>query len=108
MSLVAVAAAGACGYFAFQRDLRASRERLRGNSRVVETQADPIEYAEDRGHLYWSSAGLVEDSIREWNLGELLSNEGSGSSRCSGLAICRRHRQLTHHRRRRSTRISHS
>jgi 2-hydroxy-6-oxonona-2,4-dienedioate hydrolase len=44
--LVAVATASAYGYFAFQRDLRARRERLRGKSRVVATEVGPIEYAE--------------------------------------------------------------
>ena len=44
--LVAVATASAYGYFAFQRDLRARRERLRGKSHVVATKVGPIEYAE--------------------------------------------------------------
>jgi 2-hydroxy-6-oxonona-2,4-dienedioate hydrolase len=34
------------GYTAYQRDLRASRERLRGNGRRVGTRSGPIEYAE--------------------------------------------------------------
>src|SRR6185503_3755919 len=44
--LVAVATASAYGYFAFQRDLRARRERLWGKSHVVATKVGPIEYAE--------------------------------------------------------------
>ena len=44
--LVAVAAASAWGYFAFKRDLRARRERLRSKSRVLATECGPIEYAE--------------------------------------------------------------
>src|SRR4029078_10907025 len=42
----ATAGVGTWGYLAFQRDLRASRERLRDKSRVVETRCGPIEYAE--------------------------------------------------------------
>lgn len=37
---------GVWAYRAYQRDLRASRERLRGASRIIETACGPIEYAE--------------------------------------------------------------
>ncbi len=66
--LVAVAAASAYGYFAFQRDLRARRERLRGKSRVVATEVGPIEYAEaGRGPPVLICTEPVEVSIKECN-----------------------------------------
>jgi 2-hydroxy-6-oxonona-2,4-dienedioate hydrolase len=42
----AVLGIGVWVHRAYQRDLRASRERLRGASRVIETSCGPIEYAE--------------------------------------------------------------
>jgi 2-hydroxy-6-oxonona-2,4-dienedioate hydrolase len=46
LGLLAVGAACGWVYVAFQRDLRASRERLQGRSRIVVTPCGPIEYAE--------------------------------------------------------------
>jgi 2-hydroxy-6-oxonona-2,4-dienedioate hydrolase len=43
---LALAAAGIWTYFMFQFDLSASRARLAGASRVIETKSGPIEYAE--------------------------------------------------------------
>ena len=44
--MLAVVVAGVWMHFAYQRDLRASRERLRGASHVIETPCGPIEYTE--------------------------------------------------------------
>lgn len=44
--LALLAAAVSSGYASHRRDMRASRQRLAGGSRVVETAAGPIEYAQ--------------------------------------------------------------
>jgi 2-hydroxy-6-oxonona-2,4-dienedioate hydrolase len=44
--LLTMFAAGGWVFFAYQRDISASRERLVGKSQVIETASGPIEYAE--------------------------------------------------------------
>ena len=44
--LLAVLVAGGWAFFAYQRDISASRERLADQSKVIETKSGPIEYAE--------------------------------------------------------------
>ena len=46
LATLAVLVVAAWAYLAYRHDLRASRERLRGASRVIETSAGPIEYAD--------------------------------------------------------------
>ena len=46
LALIVLILVSVWGYLAFRRDLSASRQRLRGTSRVIDTACGPIEYAE--------------------------------------------------------------
>ena len=65
--MLAVPAAGVWMYFAYQLDLRASRERLRGASHVIETRCGPIVFTEAGGAaLLLIVHGAGGGSIKEW------------------------------------------
>jgi 2-hydroxy-6-oxonona-2,4-dienedioate hydrolase len=91
LSIIAVAAGAVWVYLAYRRDLKASRERLRGASRIIETACGPIEYAEaGEGAPILMIHGAGGGFDQGLETGRMLVSQGFRVIGCRASDICER------------------